>query len=109
MDRFWEKVNKTNSCWLWTASGTAQGYGRFRIGHKKQLAHRISWEIHNGPIPIGMLVCHKCDNPPCVNPHHLFLGSISDNTKDMYLKKRRSQSRANNGNAKLNKKQVQSI
>jgi len=88
-ERFWAKVDKTDSCWVWTGATLRRGYGQIRIPVKKaKQAHRLSWEIHNGPIPDGMLVCHKCDNPPCVNPAHLFLGTQSDNNKDCVRKGR---------------------
>lgn len=80
-DKFWKKVNKTDTCWLWT-SQLRNGYGMFTINYKPLSAHRVSWELHNGPIPKGLLVCHKCDIPSCVNPEHLFLGTIQDNTND---------------------------
>lgn len=81
-----------NDCWIWTRSRTNQGYGAFkRAGSRKpQLGHRISWEIHRGLIPDGLLVLHKCDRPACVNPDHLFLGSFKDNTQDMVSKNRHS-------------------
>ena len=62
MSRFWDKVNKTESCWEWTANNV-NGYGRIRHQGKMVLAHRLSWQMANGPIPTGMLVFHKCDNP----------------------------------------------
>lgn len=87
IDRFWTKVKKTDNCWLWTGSIINSGYGRFCVyGHK--IAHRISWIIHNGEIPKGLWVLHHCDNPPCVNPKHLFLGNARDNTQDMLSKNR---------------------
>lgn len=90
-DRFWEKVHKTESCWLWTAS-VKDGFPYGQIGHPgtrtPRRAHRVSWELHNGPIPAGLFVLHKCDNPRCVRPDHLFLGTQSDNLKDAYSKGR---------------------
>jgi hypothetical protein len=97
-DRFWDKVDKTDGCWLWTAA-TNGGYGI--IGTRKHAspvrAHRVSWEIAFGPIPEGLFVCHNCDaNYPvgdktyrrCVRPDHLFLGTVLDNQRDMALKGR---------------------
>lgn len=92
--RFWEKVNilGPNECWEWTAKAkTSFGYGRMTNGRGVHLkSHRISWTLSYGPIPDGMCVCHKCDNPGCCNPAHLFLGSKKDNTKDMMAKGRMS-------------------
>jgi len=89
---FWSKVNKKGpihpihgQCWVWTGSRFSQGYGRL-IGHGR--AHRISWEIHFGDIPDGLCVCHHCDNPSCVNPKHLFLGTKGDNIRDRNAKGR---------------------
>ncbi|KKN16791.1 hypothetical protein LCGC14_0972530, partial [marine sediment metagenome] len=85
--RFWGKVKKTNSCWMWVATLHA-GYGYVGLNGKDYSAHRISWEIHFGKIPEGMLVLHKCDNPPCVNPKHLWIGTRKQNTQDMIKKGR---------------------
>lgn len=87
--RFWAKVNKTNGgCWLWISTVDRCGYGKLSVNYKTKLAHRISWEIHHGPIPAGRCVLHNCDNPGCVNPRHLFLGSVADNMRDMSVKGR---------------------
>jgi hypothetical protein len=92
--RFWNKVQKTDGCWLWTGTMGGSGYGQIRVGsrtdqsRKTLVASRVSWEIHYGKIPIGMKVLHKCDNPPCVNPEHLFLGSDRDNVHDAMNKNR---------------------
>ena len=89
IERFFSRINKTSTCWLWTGTRTKSGgYGILSIDGKYARTHRISFEIHKGKIPAGMHVCHKCDNPPCVNPEHLFLGSHLDNMKDMGRKGR---------------------
>ena len=75
-------------CWLWLGSVSPDGYGRVIIGGKKVLAHRVAWEQVRGPIPQGMCVCHKCDTPACVNPSHLWLGTHTENMRDMSLKGR---------------------
>jgi len=88
-ERFWTKVQKADGCWLWTASvhGT-KGYGQINSGGRGRplQAHRVSWEIHFGPIPDGMIICHHCDNPLCVRPDHLFVGTKSDNALDAVRK-----------------------
>lgn len=97
-ERFWAKVNKTDSCWLWTGGTNATGYGLIgkggrHAGRLNLLAHRVSYELTIGPIPDGLKVCHNCpdgDNPLCVNPAHLFLGTTTDNALDMVRKGRRS-------------------
>jgi len=88
-DRFWSKVQKTENCWLWMGARTKLGYGQ-RGGRKtgRRYTHRLSWEMRFGPIPEGLCVLHHCDNPPCVNPDHLFLGTKKDNTQDMIAKGR---------------------
>jgi DNA-binding CsgD family transcriptional regulator len=82
--RFWSRVNKrgANDCWEWQAARQKYGHGLLSIGGKHHKAHRISYELHVGPIPSGLCVRHKCDNPPCVNPLHLELGTRADNNRD---------------------------
>lgn len=93
-DRFWKKVRKTEQCWLWI--GARQGSNKWkygvlnlgRRGHGIMRAHRLSWQIHHGPVPDGMWVLHRCDTPLCIRPDHLFLGTPSDNSLDMLRKGR---------------------
>jgi hypothetical protein len=91
-DRFIDKVNKTDSCWIWTGSKYRGGYGQFRrlVEGKWKMAktHRYSYEYFKGEIPKGHFICHTCDNPSCVNPEHLFSGTLKDNAKDMLMKGR---------------------
>lgn len=86
--RFWHLVKKTENCWVWDGEAITGGYGRFSLDGRRCLAHRYSWELANGPIPQGLDVLHRCDNPPCVNPAHLFLGLDADNAADMVSKGR---------------------
>lgn len=86
--RFWRNVRRTDYCWEWTASTDRGGYGSISENNKSRGAHQVSWEIHFGPIPDGMFVLHKCDNPPCVRPDHLFLGTSKDNAQDRQQKGR---------------------
>lgn len=91
-ERFHEKYLNCgkDNCWNWIAAKDSDGYGRFRDGKSKHmiLAHRFSYEIFHGQTPSGLFVCHTCDNPSCVNPSHLFLGSQKQNMNDMAIKER---------------------
>lgn len=114
IERFWSKVAVTKNhddCWLWQAGLTHSGYGQFSLGGRKGKhipAHRYSYTIANGEIPSGLFVCHRCDNPLCVNPNHLFVGTHVDNVQDM-VSKGRQQKAERHGNRKLTVKQVQCI
>jgi hypothetical protein len=92
-ERFWNRVNKKgiNECWEWTGAKRSDGYGTFSMGKRSQfmMAHRYSWMLANGrDIPDGLLVLHNCDNPTCVNPNHLRVGTDADNVRDMWDRNR---------------------
>lgn len=95
-ERFWAKVERCgpDECWPWLGATHPFGYGRIGVGRRStgdrrtETAHRVSWEINIGPVPRGKHVLHRCDNPPCVNPAHLFLGDQAENAHDMYRKGR---------------------
>lgn len=126
-ERFWLKVDKSDDCWLWTAGTDRKGYGMFSVGGSRDDAgrrrnsmvgaHRYSYQLANGPIPDhasfhGLCVLHRCDNPRCVNPEHLFLGTNEDNVKDMDRKGRRITSTKRgsaHSQAILTEKQVREI
>lgn len=117
--RFWSKVVTSPGCWIWVAGRNRRGYGLFGAGTRMNpmslLASRASWMLARGPIPAGLYVCHHCDNPPCVRPDHLFLGTQSDNMLDAYSKGRkrgftqRRQTGEENHRAKLTADTVRTI
>lgn len=114
-ERFWEKVDRRgpDDCWLWTACTTDSGYGQISEGagtRKLLRAHRVSYEIENGPITDGLQVLHECDNPPCCNPNHLFLGDHQANMADMVEKQRaQHQRREQHSRVKLTDAKVAEI
>lgn len=117
--RFWAKTSKqSNGCWQWTGATDTKGYGRFHVWRMGTiLAHRYAWQLTNGLIPEGMFACHRCDNPACVNPEHIFIGTAEENTRDMLTKQRHSRGeshgdkirRADRGNRKLSPDDVVAI
>lgn len=103
--RFWSKVDKSDYCWTWNRATNSGGYGKFGVTRRVwKLAHRVSWEMAYGPIPDEGCVLHSCDNPPCVRPDHLFLGSKTDNAAD-----RGAKGRTRNQGKKLTANQVREI
>lgn len=108
IDRFWAKVQKTDSCWLWTAAKNPKGYGVFCVDKKtndNEQAHRVSYRLHYGEIPDNLRVLHHCDNPTCVRPDHLFLGTDGDNMRDKVAKDRQHKGEQT-PNSKLTNAQV---
>jgi hypothetical protein len=86
--RFWAKVDTSGECWVWTACKLPRGYGQFFHEGGKVYAHRFIWTVMHGDIPDDLEICHRCDNPSCVRPDHLFLGTRTDNMRDCVTKGR---------------------
>jgi hypothetical protein len=87
-ERFWANVEKTDNCWIWTGYKNSAGYGNLSLNYGEKKAHRYAWAVTYGQIPAGMFVLHRCDNPSCVRPDHLFLGDQKANVQDMMTKGR---------------------
>lgn len=111
LQRFWSKVDKSGDCWEWTAHRKAAGYGQFVLFKGRFVsAHTVSYALANGPIPAGKVICHHCDNPPCVKPDHLFIGTQSDNAFDSIAKGRANRARGEaQGSARLTEEAVREI
>jgi len=124
MERFWSKVEKTETCWNWRGAQNEQGYGRFRVGGETIGAHRFAFELEKGPLPAGLCALHNCDNSSCVRPDHLYAGTKKDNAEDREARGRSNHASGSqhgtsthpglhrgqrNGRSKLNEDQVRSI
>jgi hypothetical protein len=108
--RFWKYVHKglPRQCWEWQSTRNRSGYGKFWLNGRTDIAHRVSYRLHNGSIPSGLQVRHTCDNPPCVNPSHLLIGTGKENARDA-VDRDRYRRGSGNGRAKLTEQQVAEI
>ena len=111
LERFWDKVVKSDGCWIWVGTLRPDGYGVIGIGRREEgltRAHVLSWTLVNGEVPAGMCLCHKCDTPPCVRPDHMFIGTKADNARDRD-KKDRVQHGVGHYAAKIGPKEVRAM
>lgn len=108
LERFFDKVNTAGDCWLWTGQTLHAGYGGFSLNGKQSKAHRVIYEVMNGPIPPGFVIRHTCDTPACVRPNHLLTGTAADNSRDMVERFRNLRGEAH-PRAKLREKDVLAI
>ncbi len=104
-EKFWDRVDKSGECWIWLGNTNATGYGVVKRNGKRLGVHRVSYQMALGAIPDGLWVLHTCDNPSCVNPSHLFVGTAQDNIRDMVQKDRQAKGERG-GTAKLTEAQV---
>jgi len=88
LQRFWARVKKSSGCWEWIGGRDAAGYGALNVQGAILRVHVLSYWLHHGAIPTGKIICHHCDNPPCVNPSHIYAGTVSSNTRDMIARGR---------------------
>jgi len=101
-DYFNDRFNMSGNCMVWSGYKNPGGYGQATLGGKRVLAHRMSFAVHKGDIPKGMMVLHACDNPGCINPDHLFLGTAKDNDSDCRMKGRQTKTNGSfNGRSKI--------
>lgn len=110
-ERFEEKIRKTDGCWYWIGSHNGK-YGQMRVDYRLEFAHRLAWQLYIGSIPLGMCVCHRCDNGMCVRPSHLWIGTQGENLRDMVRKNRQRWNPLRGsacGTAKLTEVQVRRI
>ena len=109
LERHTDKSGGPEACWIWRGPSGGRGYGVLRYQNKRWAAHRMSWTQANGPIPTGMHMCHRCDNPPCVNPAHLYPGTDADNMRDRDSRGRSKKGRPQESTRKFTDEQVRAM